>query len=157
MFGWILHHVLLLAIIAVAAFAWLKGSWPERIGGLANLGATLCFALLQQIASGKVEELGLLALDGLLALTFMGLAVRYASLWIGAAMLLQAVQFSLHAYYYVTHRSVDRVFMVANNLVSWGIVLAILVGGLVSLWYAEAAKRKLKAASLVSPTPPLQG
>jgi len=155
MFDWVLHHPLLLAIFGVAAFAWLKGSSPERIGGLANLSATLCFALLQHLAAGNVEELGLLTLDGLLALTFLGLAVRYASLWLGAAMLLQAVQFSLHAYYYVTHRGVDRLFMVANNLVSWGIVASILVGGLMTVWYAEAARRK--AAAPASPASPLQG
>ncbi|MCI3134411.1 hypothetical protein [Phenylobacterium aquaticum] len=75
----------------------------------------------------------LLALDGLLGLIFLGLAIRFTSLWLGGAMLLQGVQFSLHAFYYVTGREFDLLFKVVNNLVSWG-VLAVILAGTVATW-----------------------
>jgi len=80
------------------------------------------------------EQIGLvlLGLDGALGLVFLALAVRYTSLWLGGAMLLQAAQFSLHAYYLVLDRHVDLLFAVVNNVVSWGVLLAILFGTLVT-------------------------
>ena len=63
------------------------------------------------------------------------------ALWIGAAMLLQAGQFSLHAWYLVNALQRDRFYAVANNLVTVGILACILVGTLIS-W-----RRRAKAAT----------
>ena len=60
-----------------------------------------------------------LAGDLVCAVTLLMLVVRYASLWLGAAMLLQAVQFSLHAYYLVTDRPHDLIHAWVNNLDDW--------------------------------------
>ena len=88
----------------------------------------LLFFALQLFMSPAALSLALLIIDGVLGLGFLLLALRYTSLWLGAAMLLQAGQFSLHAFYYVTTKPVDRLFAVVNNVVSWGILLAILAG-----------------------------
>ena len=128
MSGWYFHYSLLTAIIAVAAFAWIKGGTPERIGATLNLLGSVLFSGLQTIMVPEALALSLLVLDGLFGVAFLILAVRYASLWLGAAMLLQAAQFSLHAFYYVTAKPVDRLFAIVNNLVSWGILLSIVVG-----------------------------
>lgn len=128
MSGWYLHHLLLAAIVAVTALAWVKGGWPERIGAAMNLAIALLFFLLQLFMSPAALAPALLIIDGVLGLGFLVLALRYTSLWLGAAMLLQAGQFSLHAFYYVTTKPVDRLFAVVNNVVSWGILIAILTG-----------------------------
>lgn len=128
MSGWYLHHLLLAAIVVVTGLAWLKGGWPERIGASLNLAIALLFFALQLFMSPAALSLALLIIDGVLGLGFLLLALRYTSLWLGAAMLLQAGQFSLHAFYYVTTKPVDRLFAVVNNVVSWGILLAILAG-----------------------------
>ena len=47
------------------------------------------------------------------------LVVRYASLWLGVTMMLQAVQFSLHAYYLVMERPHDLLHAWVNNLNDW--------------------------------------
>lgn len=128
MSGWYLHHLLLAAIVGVTVLAWVKGGWPERIGSAVNLAGALVFTLGQQFVGLNGFSLGLLVLDGVLGVSFLVLALRYTSLWLGAAMLLQAAQFSLHAFYYVTAKPFDRLFAIVNNVVSWGILICIVTG-----------------------------
>lgn len=133
MSGFYLHHLLRIAVAAVTLFAWLKGGWPERIGATANLAATVVvFVLIRELGRDGFG-LSLLVIDGLLGLVFLALAVRYTSLWLGGAMLLQAAQFSLHAFYYVGARPMDLLFAVVNNTVSWG-VLACILAGTIAAW-----------------------
>lgn len=128
MSGLYFHHLLLIVIVAVAVFAWLKGGMPERIGAILNLAVAILFFVLQRVFDPAALATSLLVIDGLLGVGFLVLAIRYTSLWLGAAMLLQAAQFSLHAFYYVTAKPFDLLFMVVNNLVSWGILISILTG-----------------------------
>lgn len=145
MSGWYFHHLLLIVIAAVTAFAWLKGGWPERIGSTLNLVAAVLFFVLQRMFAPTALTTSLLVIDGLLGVGFLILALRYTSLWLGAAMLLQATQFSLHAFYYVTTKPFDLLFMIVNNLVSWGILIAIVSGAFAS-WIQT--RRAAKAAAL---------
>ncbi|HEX5378286.1 MAG TPA: hypothetical protein VFW47_06910 [Phenylobacterium sp.] len=133
MSGWYFHHLLTAAIALVAAFAWWKGAWPERFGASLNLLVACLFLVLQATMSQERLAPGLLTIDGVLGVGLLVLAIRYTSLWLGAAMLLQAAQFSLHAFYYVTAKSFDQLFAVVNNVVSWGILLAI-VSGTCATW-----------------------
>ncbi len=145
MFAWYLHYSLLTAIVAVTILAWFKGGPVERLGSSINLVMSLAFSVMQAFIPPASLEVLTLVLDGIFGLIFLGLAVRYTSLWLGAAMLLQAGQFSLHAFYYVTTKPVDRLFAIVNNLVSWGILLSILLGTLGYWWVSrrEAAKVRL--------------
>lgn len=126
------QHLLEIATALVTLAAWLKGGRPERFGSLANLLIALLIFVLQHTLGVGPMEASLLTIDGLLGLIFLGLAIRYTSLWLGGAMLLQGVQFSLHAFYDVTSRPFDLLFAVVNNTVSWGVLLCILAGTLVT-------------------------
>ena len=130
MLDWYIHYSLLTTIALVVVFAWMKGATPERLGATANLVAALSVFVVQRLLQKPSLELSLLAIDGILGLFLMALAVRFASLWLGAAMLLQATQFSLHGFYFVTMRSMDRTFFIVNNSVSWGLLLCIIAGTL---------------------------
>lgn len=123
--------------LAVALLAWFRGGLPERYGALVFVGAGLAVLISHTILPVAAEGLSLLAIDALMALSFLALAIRYASLWIGAAMLLQAGQFSLHAWYLVSGLDRDRFYAVANNLITVGILACILVGTLIS-WRRRA-------------------
>ena len=70
----------------------------------------------------------LLAVDFVCAVIFLLLAVRYANLWLGAAMLFQAAQFSLHAYYLVMEMPHDLLHAWINNTDDWGILTSIVAG-----------------------------
>src|SRR5947209_3585595 len=86
-------------LVGVFLLALWKGDAPERIGAGVNMAAGLLATGLQYVLSPEAQPVILLLVDGALAAGFLFLALRYASLWLGAALLLQAVQFSLHAYY----------------------------------------------------------
>ncbi len=130
MSSWYVHHSLLTAILLVAVFAAYKGGPAERLGACLNVLDALAVQTLQVASSGASLELGLLVVDGLMGIGLIVLAVRYTSLWIGAALLLQAAQFTLHGFYYVTHKPMDWLFAIVNNSVSWGLLLCIIAGTL---------------------------
>lgn len=132
-------YFLTVSILLVAAFAWWKGGVAERMSGLANAIVAALYLVFQVIFSRDMIQVMLLLIDCGLALTFLALAVRYASLFLGVAMLLQAAQFSLHAYYMVVGREMDRFYLEANNIISWLVLAAIVVATLVSWSKRRAA------------------
>lgn len=124
-FGWTLT-------VAVCVLAWLRGGTAERWGSGLNLIGTVCAQAAYLLAPGS-RDVALLIVDGVLAMGLLLLAVRYMSLWIGGAMLLQATQFILHTYYFVMELPHDRLFGVANDAVTFGI-LACILAGIVRAW-----------------------
>lgn len=128
----------LAVIFTVCALALVKGAPPERFGAVIVLVTTLCVALVHLFAPEESQGFMLLGVDGLVAAGFLVIALRYASLWLGGAMLFQAVQFSLHAYYLVTQQPLDRNYKTVNNIDTAGVLLCILIGTLVS-WRRRAA------------------
>ena len=120
------------ALVAICSFAWVKGGQPERFG-VAIILAGSAFAFLIHVAAPRsVQPLLLLGGEGSMGLAFLLLALRYASPWLGGAMLFQAVQFSLHAYYLVGELPRDRTYALINNVDTFGVVACILVGALLA-------------------------
>lgn len=120
------------AIIAAAAVPWIRGSAPERLGGSFNLAVAMIDLLTRQIVGQAGLSTMLLTTDGVLAMGFLVLALRYGNLWLGGALMFQATQFSLHAFYLVTGRPFDLVHAVVNNLDNYGVAACILIGAAVS-------------------------
>lgn len=135
-----------LATLGVLALAWLKGGPPERYGATLKVATSLIALGVHHLLNQDSISGALLTADGLLAVGFLALAIRYASLWLGAAMLLQAGQFSLHAWYLVNGLERNYVYAVTNNLVTVGILVCILVGTLISWWRRAKADRAAQAA-----------
>jgi hypothetical protein len=135
-------YLLTVSIFLVAAFAWWKGGVAERTSGAANAVVAALYLVCQVFVSRDLIQVVLLVIDCGLALTFLALAVRYASLFLGAAMILQGAQFSLHAYYMVIGKDMDRLYLEANNVISWLVLTAIVVATLV-YW----SKRRAAAAA----------
>lgn len=130
-----------LVTLAVAGFAWWKGGHPERLGAILMVAAGVAVPIAHRALSASGASIALLTIDAGMAVGFLSLAIRYASLWLGAAMLLQAMQFSLHAFYIVMERAHDRLYSVVNNLDTIGILVCILTGTLIA-W-----RRKARAAA----------
>jgi hypothetical protein len=135
---------LLAAILAVGLLAVWKGQWPERIGGGVNALAAVTFVIAERVLPEGALSTTSLVLDAVIALTFLALTIRFAALWLGVAMLLQAAQFALHAFYYVSERPHDFLFAAVNNVVSCGVLLAI-IGGVFASWTAERKAARLAA------------
>lgn len=116
------------ATLLVCGLAWARGGPAERWGSAIILAGAVAAGLIQLLLPVRPEVIALLLLEGLYSLAFLILALRYASPWLGGAMMLQAIQFSLHAYYIVGERSHDRTFGLINNLNSIGVLICILLG-----------------------------
>jgi len=118
--------------LGVIALAWWRGGSPERLGALALLVAALVALTVNLVASPAARPILLLADEGVLGLVFLMLAFRHASAWLGVAMILQAIQFSLHAYYFVGELPHDRTYAIVNNLDTLGVLICILAGTLIA-------------------------
>ncbi len=119
---------MLLAATGVCLLAFWKGGPTERIGAgliLANLFFDL---FVSPKLPGELRPTLRLVLDALTASGLLALAMWYASLWLGAAMLLFATQFTLHSYYFVTNRHPDYFHALVNNLNFLGIILCLATG-----------------------------
>jgi len=133
----------LVVLIATFAFAMWKGEAPERIGGSLNLAAGLFVVAADRFLSPDLVPIAQLVVDAALAMGFLFLAVRFASLWLGVALLLQAVQFSLHAYYLVTEAQHDwRFYGRINNIDTTGINLMIITGTVLAMRRRIQARRQ---------------
>ena len=128
--------------IAVTGFALWKGGQAERIGASLYLTCAIATELAHMIWVPEDAVLPLLVIDFALAFGFLMLAVRFASIWLGAAMILQAVQFSLHAWYLVTERPHDLFYFRVNNLDTIGVTLVLVIGTILS-WRRRLRQRKI--------------
>ena len=133
-------------LVAVYFFAAWKGDYAERLGGAFNLIAGLIASAVGWFLRGGLESTLQLGVDAALAAGFLYLALRFASLWVGLALLLQAVQFSLHAFYLVSDLPHDLNYKIINNLDTDGINLCIVFGTILA-W------RRREKAQPPSPSP----
>jgi len=129
MFHSVLPVLVILTTALTAVLALWKGDAAARIAGTINFINAVALPsfrmLLMQPQSGEILQL---AGDLFWAIGLLMLVVRYASPWLGVTMLLQAVQFSLHAYYMVMERQHDLLHAWVNNLDEVGISVCITVG-----------------------------
>lgn len=128
-------------LLGAACFgAWRWGGRAERGGAALTLSVFAAFVLTGLVQDGELVRGFYLALDGIFALGLLLLAMRYVRRWLGVALLLQGVQFSLHAYYLVASRRYDNLYILVNNLVSFGVVVSLLFG-VVLAWRAQRAAK----------------
>jgi len=128
------------ATALVCGLAWARGSSAERWGCVIVIAGSIVSLLIQLFLPVNLRSVVTLLCEGVYGLSFLLLALRYTSPWLGGAMLLQAIQFSLHAYYIVGERPHDNTYSLANNLNSAGVLICILFG------IAAAWRRRVRAA-----------
>ena len=129
MFHLIEPYIALLLMLATAVFAFWKGGQPERFGA-GMIVVTWIGTVIAQ-APGHQAVWIFMVFDGLLAVGFLVVAVRYSSLWLGGAMICQAVSFGAHALRLSDDARTGHsrwVFILVINVISY-LVLLILVGG----------------------------
>jgi hypothetical protein len=132
--------VALAVVLAGCLFSVWKGGQAERIGGVIVLSNTLLVWAIAMFATASVQSVAELVVDGLTALGLLAVVLIYGSLWLGGAMLLYGLQFTLHAFYFVTERAPDRLHAIINNLDFSGILWCLVIGT------AVAWRRRTKIA-----------
>jgi hypothetical protein len=130
------------ATVLTVAFALWKGDRATRIAAVTNAVLAGSTILTNPRVGDVSYETVSLALDFACAVIFLLLAVRYANLWLGAAMIFQAAQFSLHAYYLVMELPHDRMHAWINNTDDWGILVSIGVGTVLAIRRRAALARE---------------
>jgi len=154
------YHILAVAlwgaVLGVCTFALWKGDIAVRLAALTHLSVQVATFMINPRFGDIGGESALLAVDFTSAVIFLLLAVRFANLWIGAAMLLEAGQFGLHSYYLVMDLPHDKLHAWINNSSDAAILLCILLGAVLSIrrrveLAKEAAEREAKRQQRTSP------
>src|SRR5580698_7919047 len=138
----ILFYISVAATLGISAFGLWKGDSAVRYAVAIRLAVELATLIINPKLGDVGGESALLVVDFGFAVILLFLAVRFASLWIGAAMILQAAQFSLHAYYLVMELPHDRLHAWINNTDNWGILIAIFVGTVLAIRRRQALARE---------------
>ena len=139
---YLLYVSLQVATVLTVAFALWKGDWATRAAAVAYaILNTATFVFMPKVGDVSSETI-LLALDFICAVTFLLLAVRYANLWLGAAMIFQAAQFSLHSYYLVMEIPHDRLHAWINNADDWGLLISMITGTVLAIRRRESVARE---------------
>jgi hypothetical protein len=138
----------LASLIVTCAFAWWKGGPPERLGTLMVAAVWLGSDLVRGFGGQMVPTITLLVSDSLIAAGFLYVAVRYSSLWLGAAMMFQAISFALHAAE-MSDADAPRwhgwiVYLLISNILSYFVLMA-LTGGTIATILRRRRRARDKA------------
>lgn len=144
-------HVIagLVALLIVVSFAFWKGDAPERLTAVLVLFAWLAPVSAQVIFGEEIPIYVLLAADGFLAAGLLIISIRYASVWLGAAMLLQSLSFALHSQVLSSERPDVLHYIVVINALSYSVLLTLALATLIA--WRRRAKRREQALAKTAP------
>ena len=142
------------ALFVCCGLAVWKGGPAERSGALMILATWLGATVIQALVKAYILPILFLASDAVLAAGLLLLAVRFSSLWMGAAMLLQATGLSLHAAYFAAEKAdlsphILRLYIAGKNAASFTMLMVILAAG-ITAWIKRS--RSAGAPSRRAPT-----
>lgn len=127
--GEIIFQVLVYALaVIVPIWALAAGGPAERLSALIFVITTPASLFVQQVFPLRHAGTIFLAIDGLMALGFLILALVYRHLWIALMMFTMAGFFSIHAFYEMTDRDLDPAFAVLSNLVTLVLLASLAIG-----------------------------
>lgn len=128
-------------ILAVCVFAYVKGERAERWGALVVLSGSIYALMINMLTPKGIQPALLLLGEGAMGVAYLMMAMRYPAAWLGVVVLLQAIQCSLHAYYFVGQRPRDLTYAVVNNVDTLGILICLTVGAVLA-WRRSAKAAK---------------
>lgn len=140
----------LAGLATTCAFAWWKGGPPERLGSLMLAVSWFGADIARGFSNQMVPTVTLLASDILISGGFLYIAIRYSSLWLGAAMMFQAIGFALHATQ-MSDSDAPRwhgwiIYLLICNILSY-LVLGALTGGTIATILRRRRQARDKAAA----------
>jgi len=138
MFQSVESQIALVALALSCGFAIWKGGDAVRAGAIMILATWAVTLLASAITRSYVPAIAFLASDAVLAAGLLLLAIRYSSLWMGAAMLVQAIGLSLHAAYFAAEkadlsRHVLWLYIAGKNVASLTMLLILTAATLAGL------------------------
>jgi hypothetical protein len=140
------YIILSLILVAVCAYALWKGGPAERMGSIVIIVLSVTERFMHALPQGWWPIVALCG-DALTALGLLVVAVRFASLWLGAVMLLYAAQFTLHSFYLVTGRNSDTPLHIVISDINFAAILFCLTAGTTLAWRSRIRSRDATAAA----------
>jgi hypothetical protein len=122
------------ALLATAAgvICWQKGSQPERAGIILYLACWLLVTVTQMITGSNLSPTVMMLFDLLLGGGFLVIAMRYVTIWVAFAMLLEAAQLMVFVYFPSDSRSDRYYHALTNNILSTAVLLVMILGAFLS-------------------------
>jgi len=123
-----LDAVLIALNVAIPLVALVAGKTPERIAALIFAINTIATGVCGHFFGFRDIGILLLTFDGVMALSFLALAVRYNYLWIALMMGAMAGYFAIHAYYLSMDFPLDEMFAMASNIATGVVLISLSIG-----------------------------
>lgn len=147
----ILSQIGLVLLIGACLFAWTKGDPAERIGAAMVAVAWIVGLALQAFIRRDMVSAAPAALDVALAVGLLVVAIRYSSMWLGVAMLLQSAVLFLHAERLAGGIGPHNYF-VGLNVTGAAMLLAIVIGAALS-WRKRSRAGRPNVSPPAMPSP----
>ena len=114
--------------VIVVAFAFFKGDEPERVGAGTYALIILATLMIRDGGSLSVPRWGVMALDILLLVVFLGLVWHTRRAWLVWASAFQGLIVAGHILVAANLRPPSDAFATVNNLANYGLLIAMAVG-----------------------------
>ena len=125
----ILFQVLVISLaVIIPVWAIIAGGMAERLSALMFMIATLASKSVEQFSEAQHAGTLFLAIDGVMALGFLILALAFRHLWIALMMFTMAGFFSIHAFYEMTNRDLDPNFAYLSNIATILLLASLAIG-----------------------------
>ncbi len=115
-------------VIGVPAWALISGGRAEKISALIFVFATLATNFVGLFSVFKNSGTIILLIDGVMALSYLALALIYGYLWISLMMFAMSGFFAIHAYFQMLGRALDPTFALASNLATVVLLTSLAIG-----------------------------
>jgi hypothetical protein len=123
-----LEAVLFALTVAIPLVALVAGKTPERIAALIYVFNAIATGICGYFLGFKDIGTILLTFDGIMALSFIVLAVRYNYIWIALMMGAMSGYFAIHAYYLAMAIPLDKMFAISSNIATGVVLLSLTIG-----------------------------
>ncbi len=137
--------------IGACAFSLLKGGVAERWGATLIVGDYVLAEIAVLLSYPHFPTSINFALDFALAVALLIVAIRFSSLWLGGAMLLQSIALCSYGFAASGDGLHNRSYVILNNGLSL-LMLACIVSGAVGSWRKRIKMRRVEGALAVANT-----
>lgn len=128
MFETIYSQLVLAAAIIVLTFVFWKGGEPERMGGGAYALVFLAATMIKDGGSLSFPRWGVMGMDIVLLLVFVGLGLHSRRAWLVWAAAFQAIIVTGSLLVAANLRPPSDAFATVNNMCNYGLLIAMAVG-----------------------------
>ncbi len=151
--GPLLVQLELSLMLVTCVFGLLKGGAAERVGSLAILAAYVGDNVAVSLNLHHFPTFWVFVSDFALAGALLFIAIRYTSLWLGCAMLLQSISLCSYALAASGDGLHNRSYVILNNSLSL-LMLACIIAGTIVSWRKRIRLRKAEGDAAMAQVVP---